>query len=165
MAPRRERPRSAGGEKHGWLGVDAYREIHQSALERHPFVVEDRTEFERIEDTAGVSYRLEGDIHCEGAVIIEVSKLYDVRTNARGDEQIRGALYRYTARVPGRGNILRYDNLHQDEPDNFHRHLYHPETWQQSSVTSLGRDQLPTLIEAIEEVMHLAAERGLLDSA
>lgn len=164
MAPRRERVSSARGEKHGWLGVDAYREIHQGALERHPFVIEDRTEFERIEDVDGLSYRLEGDIHCEGGVIIEVSKLYDVQTNTRGDEQIRGALYRYTARVPGKGNILRYDNLHQDAPNEYHRHLYDHETWQQATVTNFEREQLPTLIEVVDEVMHLAAERGLLDS-
>ncbi len=163
MASRSEYPRATRGEKHGWLRFDRYQEIHEGTLDRHPFVIEDRTEFERAEDSGGVSYRLEGDILCTVGIVIEVSKYYHVRRR-RGYEEIRGVQYRYTARVPGSGNIVRYDNLHLDTPDEYHRHVYDLATWSHIEVQLLKREDFPTLGEVLEEVMHLASEAGLLDA-
>lgn len=163
MAPRSEHPRAARCEKHGWLRFDRYQEIHEGTLDRHPFVVEDRTEFERVEDSDGVSYRLEGDVLCAGGIVVEVSKYYDVRLR-RGHEEIRGVQYRYTARVPGRGNVVRYDNLHLETPDEYHRHVYDLTDWAQTELQLLKRDDFPTLGEVIEEVMQLASGAGLLDA-
>lgn len=100
---------------------------------------------------------------CLGGVAIEVVKDYDVRQH-RGFEEVRTAIYRYTAHVPGQGNILRYDNMHAGSPDEFHRHLYDLATWTESSRTVLTREEMPTFVEILDEVQRIAAEAGLLDS-
>ncbi len=113
--------------------------------------------------TASLSYRLGGEVDCAAGTVIQVRKIYAVRRR-RGSEEIRGLLYRYTALVPGHGNILRYDNLHLEAPDEFHRHAYDLRTWEESSRRLLTREEMPTFVEIIDEVQQIASDGGLLEA-
>ena len=163
VAPRRQHARTPrrAGEKHGWLRFRSHQEIHETALTAYPHVERDETQFTRVEDGATVTVLLSGQVRCTGGVIIEVDKTYEVRRRS-GREEIRGVYYRYTARFPGRGNILRYDNGHIEAPDEFHRHEYDLVTWQESSRTLLTRDELPVMTEVIDEVMDFVFGAGLI---
>jgi hypothetical protein len=102
-----------------------------------------------------------GYIVCMGHVLLEVEKVYALR-RVRGRDEIRCTVYRYTAYVPGRGNILRYDNTHRDRPDEFHRHVYDLNTGEQTSLTLMTREDFPVLTEVLDEVQQLAEVAGLL---
>jgi hypothetical protein len=93
--------------------------------------------------------------------VVEVDKTYEVRV-VRGYKEIRALSYRYTARVPGHGNLLRYDNWHAEAPEEFHRHLYDFATGQQTSLTLMTREAFPVLTEVLDEVQQLAEDAGLL---
>ena len=149
-------------EKHGWLRFDRYREIHESALERHPFVLEDGTAFTRlVVDGGAVIYVLEGDITCHADIIVSVSKTLEVRQN-RGLEQVRAVHYNYNAYIPGQGNVLRYDNSHLDAPDEYHRHEYDLDSGEEIGRRALlTREQFPTLIEAVTEIAGIIRAAGL----
>jgi hypothetical protein len=123
-------------------------------------VLENRTRFERSPGGAPVDISLTGEILCPSDILLEVDKAYDVRV-VRAHEEIRGVLYRYTARIPGRGNIVRYDNMHADTPDEFHRHVYDLRTRSQTSLTPMTREDFPVLTEVLDEVQRLAEEAGL----
>ena len=161
MASQRRRSRSPRQEKHGWLALDRYQQIHQSALQHHYFVLEDRTEFTAYkEGDATVLIRLEGTITCRCNIAIEVEKYLDPSVNARNKIEVRGLEYRYHAHVLRQGNLLRYDNHHG--PEQFDRHVYDFAT-QRHHVTVIDRASLPTLIEVVSEVEKLAACQGLRD--
>ena len=164
MAPGRQRPARdrADGGKHGWLAIDAYFNIHESALERHPFVLEDRTAFTRSTKERREFLSLTGQVICRGGIVIEVEKVLSVRLNARNETQVRGLSYRYLAHVQGRGNLLRYDNAH--DLDEFDRHEYDFVSREQRPIEILSREELPTLIEMIAELEELADRLGLTDS-
>ena len=146
------------GEKHGWLTLDRYVAIHRGALERHPFVLADRTEFDQPATAPGF-ISLQGQVICEDEVVIEIEKYLTVRLNNRNQIEARGRRYRYHAHIPGRGNLLRYDNSHGF--DEFHRHEYVFPTEDQRPLEVLTREEFPTLIEVIDEVQAMAADLGL----
>jgi hypothetical protein len=102
-----------------------------------------------------------GQVVCLGGILLEVEKVYALR-RARERDEIRCTVYRYTAYVPGRGKLVRYDNTHRDKPDEFHRHVYDLNTGEQTSLTLLTREDFPVLTEVLDEVQHLAGEAGLL---
>ena len=156
--------RRTPGEKHGWLRIDRYEAIHSGALERHRFVVEDRTRFARGPDErrGAPSITLIGALVCEAGIVIEVEKRLALRTRRRGGEEVRTYFYNYNAYLPGRGNILRYDNAHLGAPDEYHRHEYDLATGVESSRTLLTREEFPTLIEVIDEVQRIARRAGLI---
>lgn len=141
------------GKRHGWNTLENYVHVHQSALEQHDFVIEDRTEFVRYTDAGrGAVVHLTGEIVCAGGVIIEVDKYLDVRQSSRGVDEVRGYLYRYHGYVRGGPNLLRYDNSHAE--DEFHRHQYDVGTGGQTQ-TILARENLPTLIQVVSELEQL----------
>lgn len=77
MVPRGERTRvpeeSAG--KHQWLNFDEYRRIHESALEKARFVLDDSTTYERqIEGGETLGIVLAGRILCRAGIVIDMSK-------------------------------------------------------------------------------------------
>ena len=150
-------PRRNGG-KHGWLALNRYIAIHRGALERHTFVLEDRTEFDQPASAAGL-VSLQGQVICAGDVIIEIEKYLTVRLNSRNQIEIRGRRYRYHVQIPGRGNLFRYDNSHGF--DEFHRHEYVFPTEDQRPLETLTREEFPTLIEVIDEVQAMAERLGL----
>ncbi len=163
MAPGRQRSARdrADGGKHGWLAIDAYVGIHESALERHSFVLEDRTAFTRSTEEGREFVSLAGQVTCRGGIVIEVEKVLAVRLNARNETQVRGLSYRYHAPAPGRGNLLRYDNAHH--VDEFDRHEYDFVSHEQRPIQILGREELPTLIEIVSELDEMAGHLGLRD--
>ncbi len=72
---------------------------------------------------------------------------------------MRGYRYNYRAYVPPQRNLLRYDNSYG--PDEFHRHEYDLLTQNQKPLELLSREELPTLIEVIDEVQAMAERLGL----
>ncbi len=149
---------SRDGEKHGWLTLDRYVAIHRGALERHPFVLADRTEVDQPASAPGL-LSLRGQVICAAEVVIEIEKYLTVRLNNRNQIEARGRRYRYHAHIPGRGNLLRYDNSHGF--DEFHRHEYVFPTEDQRPLETLTREEFPTLIEVLDEVQAMAADLGL----
>ena len=73
---------------------------------------------------------------------------------------MRGHRYRYHVHVPGRGDLLRYDNSH--DLDEFHRHEFEFGTRRQKPLQYLSREEFPTLVEVIDEVQALAGRLGLV---
>jgi hypothetical protein len=161
--PHREVPSRRRGEKHGWLSFDRYRAIHEGALQRHPFVLEDRTSFRRILDDhqGAAAIELIGVVRCLAGITIDIRKLLETR-EVRRVEQVRGYLYSYNAHLPGRFNLLRYDNAHADSPDEYHRHSFDVETGLSVAGETLTREEFPTLIEVVAEVQALALDVGLI---
>lgn len=100
-------------------------------------------------------------IICRSGIVIDVTKHLDVRRGRHHDE-VRGILYRYHAHVRGGHNILRYDNQHDDAPDEFHRHEFDLATGQERSRLTIEREQMLTLIEMVSEVEQLARQAGLV---
>lgn len=82
-----------------------------------------------------------------------------LRLNARNQSEVRGSRYRYHVHIPGRGNLLRYDNAHG--PDEFHRHEYDFATREEKPVEFLTREEFPTLVEVLDEVEAMARRLGL----
>ena len=103
---------------------------------------------------------LRGTLRCSGGVEVLVTKSLAIRTNARGQSQVRGFSYRYHVYVPGRGNLLRYDNSHG--LDEFHRHEYDFATREEKPLDLLTREEFPTLVEVLDEVQAMARRLGLL---
>ena len=101
-----------------------------------------------------------GQVSCLGGIEIEVVKEFAIRTNRRGQMEIRGEDYAYHVHVPGRGDLLRYDNSH--DLDKFHRHEFEFGTRRQKPLQYLSREEFPTLIEVIDEVQALAGRLGLV---
>ena len=163
MAPRRQRnrlPRRPVGEKHGWLRFDRYQAIHEGALHRHVFILDDRTTFERFLLEDGEAIKLAGTVVCNAGIVILVEKYLALRVH-RGVEQARAYRYSYNAYIPGRGNVLRYDNAHLDAPDDYHRHEYDLATGEQLRLEILTREQFPTLIEVVDELEAIARRERL----
>lgn len=91
--------------------------------------------------------------------MVEVWKDLTIRRNARNQEEVRGLRYGYHAHLPGRGNLLRYDNSHGF--GEYHRHEYDFATQEEKPVETLTREQFPTLIEVLDEVQAMALRLGL----
>ncbi len=105
-------------------------------------------------------YVVEGDITCEGGIVVRVSKTLE---SQGGTDRVRTVHYNYNAHMPGGGNILRYDNSHLGSPDEYHRHRYDTGTWEQIGPTEIiDRDAFPTLIEMVSEVEDLVRAAGLV---
>ena len=54
--------------------LDRYIAIHRGALERHAFVLEDRTVLQQVSRPSGPRLTVEGHILCRGRVVVEVTK-------------------------------------------------------------------------------------------
>ena len=148
---------SKQGDPHNWNSLENYRLLHEKHLESHPLIRPDgyRLSFERydIPDAWYDRIVLRADISCINGLLLEITKYGDIdRSPAR---RVRMFRFRYNAHFPRGENVLRYDNMHSDEPDVYHRHVFDPETGDQTSYTTLTRAQFPVMHEVLDELMQM----------
>ena len=142
-------------DPHDWNSWDNYLEIHDKRVEEHPFVLENSLSWTFIGDAdRPEAIVLEGGLICNRGVVIRVLKALDCR-QAHGRLEVRGRLYEYNAHFAGHHNILRYDNSHLDEPNDFHRHLFDLATGQEVDLSHITRAAMPTLAGFVAEVAAL----------
>ena len=148
---------SPGRDPHNWNSLDNYRFLHEKHLEQHPLVLPEGWSLD-IEVTECLALphdyiKLTATVVCLNGLVLEVTKEGDVdRTQAH---RVRMSRFRYNAHFPGGENVLRYDNLHADEPDVYHRHVFDPETSDQISFSTLTRAQFPVMHEVLDELMRM----------
>lgn len=126
-------------------------------LRKEGFVLSDNLAFQVL---GGGLIELVGVIECLGEIRIEVDKLLEVVSGDGPDALVQTARYSYNASLAGRGNILRYDNPHEDRgrdiPDHHkdhHVHRYDVFAGDRTGkVTVHGREGWPTLGEVLEEL-------------
>ncbi len=151
-------------DSHKWTNWEGYKLIHDNQMLQHPFVREDLLFWEEIAeeeaspDAPPHEIMLSGDIICEQGVIVHVKKVLETQLGRRGEVQVRGRHYAYNAYRPESGAILRYDNSHWREDDQFDRHEYDAD----GNVTDfriIPREELPTLAEFLTEVAAMVGEK------
>ncbi len=148
IAPRRD--------PHDWNSWDHYRTIHENRLSEHPFVVnyQDTLVFTISEDE-GILY-LQGQVHCEKGVIVDVNKEFDIRYFGN-TLRVRVHTYRYVAFLPGEHLLLKYHNLHADREE-YHHRIYDPATGEETFHETLERYQFPVFTEILDELQDLTRD-------
>ena len=144
-------------DPHNWNSLDNYRLLHEKHLDAHPFVLANGWDltfhYTSLPFSQFDAIRLEGIVLCTNGIVLEITKEGDVdRTQAH---RVRMSRFRYNAHFPGGENVLRYDNMHSDEPDVYHRHVSDPETGDQVSFSTLTRAQFPVMHEILDELMRM----------
>lgn len=112
-------------DRHGWNSLENYRSIHENRLNNHSFLDPNRPHtvaFDFFEVEGDLFVRVAGEIHCRGGILVEVEKYLETYAARNGQIFVRGFSYRYNAYIPGKHNILRYDNGH--DLDEYHRHIW-----------------------------------------
>ncbi len=146
--------------KHAPNSFQRYISIHETAMarfRRDGFVESDTL---TVSPADGNTIRLNGDIFCQGGIIIRVKKTLAIHSHhvastvavdEDSDAMIQTVGYRYHVEQAGRP-IVRYDNTHQytGMPSENHRHEYEWPGGRQKAPTHTGEDW-PTLAEVIEE--------------
>ena len=94
---------------------------------------------------------MEGLIVCRNGLRLSVYK--DGQIERSPPRRVRMLVYSYNANFPKGENVLRYDNMHSDEPDVYHRHVFDPDTGDQISFSTLTRAQFPVMHEVLDELM------------
>lgn len=144
-------------DPHNWNSLANYLFFHRKHLDSHPFVRAGKWSlpFEII-DQPRARYdriKIEGRVVCVNGLVLEITKTGDLdRTRVR---RVRISRFRYNAHFPRGENVLRYDNMHADEPDVYHRHVFDPETGDQVSFSALTRAQFPVMHEVLDELMRM----------
>ena len=148
---------SQRGAPPNWNSLDNYRFLHEKYLGEHPLVQPVGWAF-ALETTKQpqAPYDLitfEGVVVCTNGLLLEITKFGDLdRTPAR---RVRMYRYRYNAHFPGRKNVLRYDNMHVEEPEVYHRHVFDHKTGDQTSFQTMTRSQFPVMHEVLDELMQM----------
>ena len=139
-------------DPHGWNSYDNYGIIHAKLLEEHPFldVSQRQTIAFNFLESDGVPYlRMQGRCYCKEGVILRTNTLLATRYAGRV-LQVRGVIYRYIARIPGKHLVLKYHNRHRNRNQYIHR-AYNPETGEQILYEELTRSQFPVFSEVLDE--------------
>ena len=147
----------SAGDPHGWNTWDHYRTIHDSQLEKHPFVNRDMGNTLRFTEEGG-EILLSGRLYCLRDVVLEVENRLEVRYFGQL-MRVRGYSFRYAGWVEGGESILRYHNIHRYD-DDYHHRVFDPRTGEEILHERLHRHQFPTLSEVLDELEILA---GMLD--
>ena len=84
-------------------------------------------------------------------MVLQVTKKFDTRYDARGRMYVRCHSYNYVGYVPGRHLLLKYHNLHADPNEYIHR-VYDPATGGEILYETLHRYQFPTFPEVLDEL-------------
>ena len=148
---------SPGGDPHNWNSLDNYRFLHEKHLAQHPLVLPEGWSLDiDVTDCPALPYdyiKLGGLVVCANSLVLEITKTGDLdRTPAH---KVRMSRFRYNAHFPRKHNVLRYDNMHADEPDIYHRHVFDPETGDQVSFSALTRAEFPVMHEVLDELMRM----------
>lgn len=148
---------SPRGDPHNWNSLDNYRFLHEKYLAVHPFVLPNEWNlsfhFNYIPHSRYDEIRLECVVVCTNGLILEITKIGDVDSTPA--HRVRMFRFRYNAHFPGGENVLRYDNMHAEEPDVYHKHVFDPKTGDQTSFQALTRTQFPVMHEVLDELMQM----------
>ena len=142
-------------DPHNWNSFENYRYLHIKQLEEHPLVRFDRSylDFE-VRQQLRAHYDLitvRGLIVCRNGFLLRIYKEGDIdRSPSR---RVRMLVYSYNAWFPHRENVLRYDNMHKEERDVFHRHLFDPDTGRLISLRRMTRVEFPVMHQVLDELM------------
>ncbi|MBI2909646.1 MAG: hypothetical protein HYX92_18560 [Chloroflexi bacterium] len=136
--------------RHGWNSYDGYKNIEQARLEGHPFVKSHNIEYEFYQSAGAQFLSISGTVLCHADVVLEVEKYLQGRRTPRGLILIRTFSYRYNASIPGKGNVLRYDNGHNF--DEYHRHVFDVVTGKEITFEILDRQKFPTFPDILDEL-------------
>ena len=140
-------------DRHGWNSLEGYRSIHANRLNNHSLLDPNKphTVAFNFYDVGGdLVVQIIGDIFCMGSLVVEVEKYLEAREASNGQIFVRGFSYRYNAYLPGKHNVLRYDNGH--DLDEYHRHVWDIETGEEIHRSIISRNELPTLGEMLDEL-------------
>lgn len=138
--------------KHSPCRLDTYLSVHANRLaqaKRSDLIREDTISVETFGEG---SFILQGEIACQGNIVITVCEILDVV--AKGEfPEVFTSRYTYNVRVLGQHNVLRYDNCHRHHghPDSHHKHIFNVQTGD-GATQWVGENSRPTLPEVIEEV-------------
>ena len=145
--------------KHNWLELRQYLYLHQIRAYEHSIVIPGQ-ELELVlpEITGGEfdAYLLQGTLKLKYGLIIEVKKLGDLTREDR--PRARSTRLRYNISFPGEGNLLRFDNGHFGQSDEYHRHEYDPGTLKEISNKRMTRAQFPVMHEILDEIQKIAED-------
>ena len=144
-------------DPHNWNSLDNYRFLHEKHLDAHPFVLPNGWDltfhYTSLPFSQFDAIRLEGLVLCTNGLVLEMTKEGDVdRTQAY---RVRMFRFRYNAHFPRGENVLRYDNMHADEPDIYHRHVFNPATGHEVIREDLTRAQFPVMHQVLDELMQM----------
>jgi len=146
---------------HGWNSLENYTFIHEKRLAEHPFVDHGVPNTLKFEDYVNVDgdtvVLLSGEVYCHYGIVVAVTKSFETRM-VQGRLQVRGVSYRYNARIRGRHNILRYDNGHDESPDEFHRHQYDLSNGTEIETRIITRYDLPVFDDILTELQQMFEE-------
>ena len=143
------------GDPHNWNSLRNYADLHQKRIEDHPLVInEESTLTLEIEAQPQALYDqvvMEGQIVCRNGLHLRIYKEGDIdRSPSR---RVRMSIYSYNAWFPHAENVLRYDNMHKEEGDVFHRHVFNPETGIQVAFRTMTRIEFPVMHQVLDELM------------
>jgi hypothetical protein len=97
-----------------------------------------------------------GEVRCRNGVILEVEKYAETERRARSRLFVRTYSYRYNAYLPGNCTVLRYDNGHGDDFQEYHAHPYDAKAGEAVKVgRRITRDEMPHLSEVLDEIQSL----------
>jgi hypothetical protein len=140
--------------------------VHANIMDqfrRSDFVSDDTL---RLDDfSAAGTYVMQGEIACQGMIIVTVHKILDIV--AQGDvPEVRTARYSYNVRVVGRHSVFRYDNCHahKGHPDAHHKDVFDFQTGTKVDSVWTGERGWPTLGEVLDETRSWWSQnQGLLE--
>jgi hypothetical protein len=146
--------------RHGSNRFKTYREIHETVIGQ--FVSRDFIKTTTLKfDPCPEGIILSGEIACLGNIVIGVDKLLDILSGSGDNAIVETCWYSYNAFVRGYGNILRYDNQHDEflrpgHLDGHHKHVFDWKTREEylGSPYWVGRQDWPTLGQALQEIQN-----------
>ncbi len=94
-----------------------------------------------------------GRVYCQRGVILDVEKMLETSL-VGGSVKVRGEKYKYVARVPSRYNVLRYHNIHLNDPY-YHHRVFNPLTGEEVFYEKLERSQFPNFTGVLDEIEYV----------
>mgnify|MGYP001611148168 CR=1 FL=1 len=140
-------------DRHGWNSFDNYRSVHENRLSRHTFLDPEKPHtvtFNFLRVGGDLVIQIVGEIFCLGGIVVEVEKYLETYEAPSGQIFVRGFSYRYNAYLPGKHNLLRFDNGHSF--DEYHRHEWDWATGKETERCIITRNEFPTLGEVLDEL-------------
>ena len=142
-------------DPHNWNSFENYYYLHNRHLEEHPLVRFGRSHLDfEVRQQPLAHYDLiivRGLIVCHNGLLLRIYKEGDIdRSPSR---RVRMSIYSYNAWFPHAENVLRYDNMHKEEGDVFHRHVFDPETGIQVAFRTMTRIEFPVMHQVLDELM------------
>ena len=153
MAASRSRHRPS--RKHEWNSFENYRELHEKYLKTHPVVESHDVQIEAYKVDGETFVVVHGTVRCRNGVVLEVEKYAECE--ARGSRSsrlwVRTFSFRYNVHIPGKCTVLRYDNGHGEDFDEYHAHPYDKDVGEAVKAgKQISRDEMPHLSEVLDEI-------------